>query len=77
MYHIIGLICIAVFTGLLFLINKKVKKTETAGKVLSIVFAAVFVARYYSYLEYPIDNIFALSGGGERKVATFFSLFLG
>lgn len=75
MYHIIGLICIAVFTGLLFLINKKVKKTETAGKVLSILFAAVFVARYYSYLEYPIDNIFALSGGAEGTVATFFAWF--
>lgn len=73
MYHIIGLICIAVFTGLLFIISKKVQKTDLADKIIAVTFAVFFTARYYSYIEYPIDNIFALTGGVQGSAATFFA----
>ena len=74
MYYLITLLSAAVFTGLLFLFEKKGKITLTIEKVLALVFICVYMARYYSYIEYPINNIFRLNGGADGAALTLISL---
>ena len=74
MYYVLSLICILIFTGALFCLRKKLKGNVKFEKTLAVVFAAVFAARYYSYVEYPISHIYGLSGGADGRFMTALSL---
>ena len=74
MYYLIAIGCALVFGAALYVINKKCGKNALAGKITAGVLLCVFFARYYSYIEYPIDNVIGLSQGPDGAVATAFSL---
>ena len=74
MYYLIAIGCALLFGAVLALTNKKTAQNALFGKIVSVVFLCVFVARYYSYIEYPIDNVIGLSSGPDGAAATFFSL---
>ena len=40
--------------------NEKARKSNLIPKILAFIFVAIYVARYYFYVEYPIDNVFGL-----------------
>ena len=82
MYLIFSAIVLAFFLFGLYLIAKKQKgvslKTE---KILSLVLMAVFIARYYSHHEYPINNIVGLGesplGSAALTVLSNLSIWMG
>ncbi|MBQ3571881.1 MAG: YwaF family protein [Clostridia bacterium] len=45
----------------LFFKHKKIKGGSLTSKFFAGIFIAVFIARYYFYIEYPIDNIKGIS----------------
>ncbi len=72
MQYLICFGALAVFAvcGLLLFKNSKIKESGLTRKVLSLIFLLIFLARYYFYIEYPIDNVTGLETDPSSPFAT-------
>lgn len=75
MYHYIAIGAALIFSVLAVLFKNKIQKSAfPLAKVFALVFSCVFFARYFFYLEYPIDHIIGLQSGACGKALTALSL---
>lgn len=75
MYYYITIGATLIFSGLAILFKNKIQKSAFPfAKVSAIIFSCVFFARYFFYLDYPIDNIIGLQSGDCGKALTALSL---
>ena len=72
MHYLIFAISALIFGGGLFIFSKKIdeQKRPLFEKGLALFFVLVFVARYYFYREYAIDNIIGLENAPDGKFIT-------
>jgi len=75
MYYLTAIICLIIFLVPAYIFRNKIGKNAKLEKGAAIIFALIFAARYYSYVEYPIGNIFALKNGDTSAFMTALSLF--
>ena len=63
MHYLITFGVLLVFIGLTFAFkkNEKINNSELTEKILALFFVAIFFARYYSYVEYPVNNIVGIA----------------
>ena len=52
-----GALALFVGAGALFFKNERIKNSALTAKILAYALLAVFVLRYYFYVEYPVDNL--------------------
>ena len=55
-----GVLALFLGAGVMLFKKEQFKNSLLIAKVLAIALVVVFVARYYFYIEYPVDNIFGL-----------------
>ena len=73
MQYLIIFLAFTVFALTAFVLSKTklVKQEKRAWKIVcGFVFVAVFVARYYSYIEYPVDGVVGLKNSPLTPFAT-------
>ena len=69
-----AIVVFAIIAVLLFR-NKKISANPLTYKAIALVFLCVFVARYYFYIEYPIDAIVGLSKSPLKPFVTVLTVF--
>ena len=52
-----GALALFVVVGALLFKKEQIKNSALTAKILAYILLAVFVARYYFYVEYPVDNL--------------------
>ena len=51
--------------------SEKIKNSELTAKIIAGLFIAVFIARYYLYIEYPVDNVVGLKQSPLKSFETW------
>lgn len=78
MHYLITAGVLLAFTAIAFVLykGKKLNNREVLiEKVLALVFVAIFFARYYSYIEYPISNVIGIENSPIGKFQTYITIF--
>ena len=52
-----GALALFVVVGALLFKKEQIKNSALTAKILAYILLAVFIARYYFYVEYPVDNL--------------------
>lgn len=70
-----GALAIFAVCALIIFKEEKLRNNELTGKIVAVLFVAVFIARYYFCIEYPVDNVIGLSQAPSSPFVTVVTVF--